>query len=360
MILTTLRIGGRATFTCQDGFALKGDDDIECLSSGSWSSWPPTCVEIDCGQPDDIENGRIFLSNSSTNIGSVAEYHCFPGYDRSGPFERICLEDGYWSGREPSCLKPRPPDIAILGSDNTVDGTTNVRGALPNGEEDTSSVGMWIGVALGLIVVVGLIALALYFFRKQRAIAGKPPPYRDRNSNPVTGRPANVYNGGGPPMGINGGNGVTNNGNGTQGPALPSRIGIGQRPPPPIQMYSMEGAGDGAGPAAAAGGPIYDTINDDSSGGGGSVYSRSTGSDHYAPHSASTFNPHHNGFAGRVNGTGGGGGPGYPNGPPPQPPVPPIPKGGNEYDVPEGSDSGTVGGQSSSTSGTVTINGIAV
>lgn len=37
MILTTLRIGGRATFTCDEGFALKGDDDIECLSSGSWS-----------------------------------------------------------------------------------------------------------------------------------------------------------------------------------------------------------------------------------------------------------------------------------------------------------------------------------
>jgi len=50
MNLTTLRIGGRATFACDDGFALKGDDDIECLSSGSWSAWAPTCVEIDCGQ----------------------------------------------------------------------------------------------------------------------------------------------------------------------------------------------------------------------------------------------------------------------------------------------------------------------
>ncbi len=36
MTLTTLRIGGRATFKCDFGFNLKGDDDIECLSSGSW------------------------------------------------------------------------------------------------------------------------------------------------------------------------------------------------------------------------------------------------------------------------------------------------------------------------------------
>ena len=61
MILTTLRIGGRATFKCDFGFNLKGIADIECLSSGSWSAWPPTCIEIDCGQPHEIENGRLFL-----------------------------------------------------------------------------------------------------------------------------------------------------------------------------------------------------------------------------------------------------------------------------------------------------------
>ena len=82
MVLTTLRIGGRATFKCDEGFSLKGDDDIECLSSGSWSSWPPNCIEVDCGQPFEIENGRVFLTNQTTNIGSIVEYHCFPGtYD---------------------------------------------------------------------------------------------------------------------------------------------------------------------------------------------------------------------------------------------------------------------------------------
>ena len=63
---------------------MQGDDDIECLSSGSWSSWPPTCVEIDCGRPDDVDNGRVFQVNGSTVIGSTLEYHCFPGYERSG------------------------------------------------------------------------------------------------------------------------------------------------------------------------------------------------------------------------------------------------------------------------------------
>ena len=68
------------------------------------------------------------------------------GYERSGPFERNCLDDGYWSGREPSCSKPRPPPppplsgpnggIAIL-NDNTVDGTKNIRaGHRGRGEDE--------------------------------------------------------------------------------------------------------------------------------------------------------------------------------------------------------------------------------
>ena len=129
MVLTTLRIGGKATFKCNYGFSLKGDDDIECLSSGSWSSWPPACLEINCGQPHNVDKGRVFLANGTTRIGDIAEYHCLPGYDRTGPFTRTCLLDGYWSGVEPSCQRPRhplTPDLTIL-SDNTVDGTTNVR-----------------------------------------------------------------------------------------------------------------------------------------------------------------------------------------------------------------------------------------
>ena len=38
----------------------------------------------------------------------MIEHHCLPGFERDGPFERVCLEDGYWSGVEPSCQKPRP------------------------------------------------------------------------------------------------------------------------------------------------------------------------------------------------------------------------------------------------------------
>lgn len=354
MTLTTLRIGGKANFWCTEGFALKGDDDIECLSSGSWSSWPPTCVEIDCGQPGDIDEGRVYLVNGSTKIGSVAEYHCFPGFERNGPFERVCLEDAYWSGREPSCARPKP--ITIL-SDNTIDGTRNVRAGprsnLANGSQDEpSSVGMWIGVALGLIVVLGLLILGLYFYRKQKAITSKPPPYRDRNANGGAGAINGGYAGsgvytsaasgaGGPlpptPNGAGGGGGGVGNPTAMIGP----RIGV--RPPPPIQMYSMQedqiGEQRGVN-GAGAGGPIYDTINDDNSSGSGyergSSKSGVTSVGGGGPYNHSTtFSPHNGG--GRM--------------------MPPY----NEYDVPEGSErGGPAAGTPGAAPATVTINGIAV
>jgi hypothetical protein len=333
MVLTTLRIGGLATFTCNNGFSLKGDDDIECLSSGSWSSWRPSCVEVDCSKPFEINNGRIFLTNGTTNIGSIVEYHCFPGYDREGDFQRVCLEDGYWSGPTPECNRPQP--IAIL-SDNTVDGTHNVRAGGRNADDslpEGSSVGLYIGIVLGLIVVIGLMVLGIYFYRKQRALATKPPaPYRDRNAN----GPGGVSMVGG----LNGyaSTGVyhtaSNGGPGVQPPRTASILGT--RVPPPIQMYSMDdhptgllglGGGNLTGPTTNGTAPIYDTINDDHSSGGASAgYARSggSGSDRGA-YTPSTFK---NG-APALNGA-------Y----------------SNDYDTPEGSDPRVIN--------TVTINGIAV
>ena len=108
----------------------------------------------------------------------------------------------------------------------------------------------------------------------------------------------------------------------------------GVRPPPPIQMYSIEDTEDHRG-------PIYDTINDGDS--GHSTYSRSNGSNE-SNRPRSTFSPPPGGGGGAQNGGYGGAG---------------AQNGGfsNDYDVPEG---GGGVGKPNSAVGTVTINGIAV
>lgn len=250
------------------------------------------------------------------------------------------------------------------------------------GSEEASGAGLYIGIALGLIVVIGLLILGIYFYRKQRAITSKPPPqpYRDRNANGI-----------GIPTGMNG---YTNSGvyhSASSGVSSGVPVGgppglPGQRPPPPIQMYSMADDSSNVLMNGSNGGmnnhlhtedhrgPIYDTINDDSSGGGSGVMgpyggstTHSSASDHANPippylqaQQQSTFSPiNNNGYninshmhAGMNPASNGKSNNGY----------------DHNYDVPEGSENGAMGRpplpspmqQGIGAVGAVTINGIAV
>ena len=40
---TGLGVGDTATYFCDYGYELIGDDTVTCQSSGSWSGPPPTC-----------------------------------------------------------------------------------------------------------------------------------------------------------------------------------------------------------------------------------------------------------------------------------------------------------------------------
>jgi CUB/sushi domain-containing protein len=305
MNLTTLRIGGKAVFKCEHGFKLIGDPDINCLSSGSWSAWPPSCVEIDCGEPYTVENSRMFLVNESTRLGSVVEYLCVPGYTREGPFQRTCEISGYWSGQDPKCYIPRKLAVTPLVGGNSRPYQTGGSPSQGKDKTDNSGIGVWIGVGLGLIVVIGLLVVGIYFYRKQMALQSKPT--RDSNAN---------------------GLGVL----GIPSYAVQSYSGqIGARPPPPIQMYSIDDSPEDHR------GPIYDTINDDNSSHSQSTYSQSSDS----AYPRSTFTPGQ-GQNGSPPGAGGQANNGY----------------ANDYDVPEGNE--RPGSRGNSSVGTVTINGIAV
>ena len=213
-----------------------------------------------------------------------------------------------------------------------------------------------------MIVVIGLLILGIYFYRKQRAITAKPPlaPYRDRNANGISMASAiNGYTTSGVYHSASSGVSSTTAVAGVGGaPGLP-----GQRPPPPIQMYSMaDDSSNGLMNGSNGGinnhlhtedhrGPIYDTINDDSSGGGSGVIgnyggstTHSSASDHGSAipsylqtQQQSTFSPVNNNHGYNMNSHLHGGGNPTSNGK--------SNHGYNhDYDVPEGSESGMSGG----------------
>ncbi len=58
---------------------------------------------VECGDPGDLENGRVYKLNQTNVYNSIVEYHCFPNYSLKGRFSRKCTADGTWEGDTPKC-----------------------------------------------------------------------------------------------------------------------------------------------------------------------------------------------------------------------------------------------------------------
>ena len=110
-------VGSSATYTCNDGFILSGNQRRQCLRTGNWTGSDPICRStnlvcviilcdyfspvIDCGPLSAPSNGEVRVP--STTFGSNARYSCFTGFTLVGFSTRVCQLDGRWSGKAPVC-----------------------------------------------------------------------------------------------------------------------------------------------------------------------------------------------------------------------------------------------------------------
>lgn len=95
---------------------------------------------VNCNHPGSIENGRVIITNGSTHYGSGVEYHCIPHFQRVGPYLRKCMDNGMWSGDEPTCE------------------------IVSNETQDSNNLGMSIGIGCGVVVFL-LLLLGLVYLR---------------------------------------------------------------------------------------------------------------------------------------------------------------------------------------------------
>ena len=56
---------------------------------------------VDCDTLSDPANGQV--STSGTTFGETATYSCNTGYNLVGDNTRTCQADGMWSGSAPTC-----------------------------------------------------------------------------------------------------------------------------------------------------------------------------------------------------------------------------------------------------------------
>ena len=101
------------TYTCDEGFKLKGDAKRICLVNSSWSGIAPFCERIMCHLPVNISNG--WVSVFANFFGSEIIYYCYKGYELQGHSHRICQTNETWSAAAPSCHRiycAKPPVVA--------------------------------------------------------------------------------------------------------------------------------------------------------------------------------------------------------------------------------------------------------
>ncbi|XP_064386676.1 sushi, von Willebrand factor type A, EGF and pentraxin domain-containing protein 1-like [Halichondria panicea] len=114
---TSTTFEGTVSYTCNNRYRMSGSATVTCEASGSWST-RPTCSDIVCPPLPTITNGIISYSPDVTpdyDLGTNATYTCEAGFYLEGNEVRVCMDDdGMWSGREPSCVPIECPPLLTV------------------------------------------------------------------------------------------------------------------------------------------------------------------------------------------------------------------------------------------------------
>ncbi|KAF4019587.1 hypothetical protein G4228_011363 [Cervus hanglu yarkandensis] len=112
-------VNKQVSVSCAEGYTYEGVNISTCQLDGTWE--PPfsdeSCSPISCGKPESPEHGFVFGSEYS--FESTIIYHCETGYELEGNRERVCQENGQWSGGVATC-KTNPCPVPFVIPENAV------------------------------------------------------------------------------------------------------------------------------------------------------------------------------------------------------------------------------------------------
>ncbi|XP_077402407.1 complement factor B-like isoform X2 [Vanacampus margaritifer] len=98
-------VHNETTYACYSSYNLLGSSRRECLPNGKWSGFTPICSPdsgSDCDDPG-IPPGALRTGNSF-GLDDKVKYSCSSrNLFLVGSSERVCLENGQWTGTEPAC-----------------------------------------------------------------------------------------------------------------------------------------------------------------------------------------------------------------------------------------------------------------
>eukprot|EP00117_Sycon_ciliatum_P036248 scpid11835/ scgid3889/ Sushi, von Willebrand factor type A, EGF and pentraxin domain-containing protein 1 len=149
---TGLRFGSEVNYICDTGYALVGESHARCMANGQWSNPLPSCQIVDCGARDDPAFSTSVVS--STQYAGSAVYTCNTGYMMLGARMSTCQANGQWSTLPPVCMlitcgNPGVPANGVRNGEvfsfgATVSFTCNSGYRLVGSQQsDCTSAGLW-------------------------------------------------------------------------------------------------------------------------------------------------------------------------------------------------------------------------
>ncbi|XP_051793148.1 complement factor B-like isoform X1 [Acanthochromis polyacanthus] len=107
-------VGNETTYECYSGYTLRGSSTRQCLPNGKWSGSTPICSRDSgdtCADPG-IPAGASRTGNIF-GIDDKVKYTCNDNLILVGSSERMCQENGQWTGKEPACYYKHTYDTSL-------------------------------------------------------------------------------------------------------------------------------------------------------------------------------------------------------------------------------------------------------
>ncbi|XP_071024374.1 complement factor B-like [Oncorhynchus clarkii lewisi] len=109
-------VNNETTYECYTGYTLRGSSSRVCQPNGKWSGGTPICRHDSgggerCADPGIPAGAR--RSVSGFGFEDKVTYRCDDGLHLLGSKERVCQENGQWTGTEPKCYYKHTYDTAL-------------------------------------------------------------------------------------------------------------------------------------------------------------------------------------------------------------------------------------------------------
>uniref|UniRef100_A0A8C5PJK4 Beta-2-glycoprotein 1 n=1 Tax=Leptobrachium leishanense TaxID=445787 RepID=A0A8C5PJK4_9ANUR len=95
---SSFSVGTSVHYQCNLGFALEGHAVTECMENTSWSHPSPTCREIFCPPPPEVNGAYLVaVQKSEYTVFEEINYLCDKTLDMDGTHSVTCEPNGNWS-----------------------------------------------------------------------------------------------------------------------------------------------------------------------------------------------------------------------------------------------------------------------